>query len=238
LLLAASGVVLVTAAACGGGKTVATTVSTTAPATTAPVADPGRDAIAAFVTAARAGRAQAMWRMLSTSSRERLGPMLADFRDGAAADLTEGVGSYRRFHTIVSERVTPELGVVAIDGLRNVAGAQERGIYAAVLRLEGTSWKIELGGPVRIRAIGPDPGAHERVVAQVAAAVQGPPGNGTAVMYVDGQTVSPTVAGTASDSTLYANFEPGLDKGRHTVVVFASAGREASAVAWAFTVAG
>jgi hypothetical protein len=233
-----SGVVLITAAACGGEKSVVTTASTTAPATTAPGADPGRDAIDAFVAAARAGRVEAMWRMLSTSSRDRLGPTLAAFRRGAAADLTEGVGSFRRFHVFVSERITPELGVVAIDGWRNVEGSRVRGVYTAVLRLEGTSWKVELGGPVRVRAIGPDPGARERVVAQIAAAVQGPPGNGTAVMYVDGQTVSPTVAGTASDSTLFANFEPALDQGRHTVVVFANAGREASALAWAFTVAG
>jgi hypothetical protein len=174
--------------------------------------------------------------MLSSSSRQRLGPALTDFRTHAGIELTEGVGSFGRFRVIVSERITPELGVVAIDGSRLVEGSRERSVYAVVLRLEGSRWKLELGGPVRVRPIGPDPGARERVVAQVAAAVGGPGGTGTAVMYVDGQTVNPRVAGTATNSTLYANFEPALDRGRHTVVVFASNGREASAVGWAFTV--
>jgi hypothetical protein len=137
---------------------------------------------------------------------------------------------------VVSERVTPEFGVVAIDGSRVVEGRRERSTYAVALRLEGERWKVELGGPVKVRPIGPDPGAREPVVAQVAAAVEGPGGTGTAVMYVDGQTVSPEVRGTSTNSTLFADFDPALDPGRHTVVVFASDGREAAATAWAFTV--
>lgn len=175
--------------------------------------------------------------MLSTSARERLGPSLARFRTHAAVPLIERIGAFERFRTIVSERITPEFGVVAIDGSRLVEGARERSVYALALRLEGTQWKVELGSPVIVRPIGPDPGARETVVAQVAAAVEGPGGAGTAVMYVDGQTENPQVRGTASNSTLFANFEPALDPGRHTVVVFADDGREASVTAWAFTVA-
>lgn len=224
------------AAGCGGEKH-----PTTAPVTPAPVttrsADPGRDAIEAFVAAARKGQVAALWGMLSTSARERLGPSLARFRTHAAVPLIERIGAFERFRTIVSERITPEFGVVAIDGSRLVEGAHERSVYALALRLEGTQWKVELGSPVIVRPIGPDPGARETVVAQVAAAVEGPGGAGTAVMYVDGETENPQVRGTASNSTLFANFEPALDPGRHTVVVFADDGREASATAWAFTVA-
>jgi hypothetical protein len=220
------------AAGCGGG----TTAQTTAPAATASAADPGRDAIEAFVTAARDAQPARMWALLSTSSRQRLGPTPSAFRRRAAAELTEGVGSFGRFAVVVSERVTPEFGVVAIDGSRVVEGRRERSTYAVALRLEGERWKVELGGPVKVRPIGPDPGAREPVVAQVAAAVEGPGGTGTAVMYVDGQTVSPEVRGTSTNSTLFADFDPALDPGRHTVVVFASDGREAAATAWAFTV--
>ncbi len=232
----AVGVLLV--AGCGGTKSAAPTESTTAasPATTTAPADPGRDAVEAFVAAARRGTAAGLWRMLSSSTRERLGPTLADFRRDSVRELRTSVGSFGRFRVIVSERITPELGVVAIDGTRRVGGSARRDVYAAVLRLEGSAWKVDVGGPVTVRPIGPDPGAREPVVAQVAAAVQGPGGAGTAVMYVDGLTVSPTVTGTSTNSTLYANFEPALDRGRHTVVVFASDGREASAIAWAFTV--
>jgi hypothetical protein len=223
-------------AGCGGGKSV----ETTAPATTAPTpttsADPGKAIVDAFWVAARLGNAQALWALLSTSTKERLGPTLDDFRKGRVTELAKGLGAFTSFRPIVSERVTPEFGMVAIDGFRLVRESRTRAVFAVVLRLEGSRWKVELGGPVKVRPIGPDPNARETVVAQVAGAVEGPGGAGTAVMYVDGQTENPHVAGTATNSTLYANFEPALDPGRHTVVLFAVDGREASATAWAFSV--
>jgi hypothetical protein len=240
VLLAISGLAVLLSAGCGGEESAQTTapVTTEPPVTTAAAPDPGGDAIAAFVAAAGDGEFGAMWELLSTSTRQRLGPTLADFRAHSGTELIEGVGSFRRVRVIVSERITPELGVVAIDGSRVVEGSRERQVYAVAMRLEGSSWKLELGGPVTVRPIGPDPGARERVVAQVAAAVGGPAGVGTAVMYVDGQTVSPNTSRTSTNSTLYANIEPSLEPGRHTVVVFASEGREASALGWAFTVTG
>jgi hypothetical protein len=230
--------VVVLAAGCGRGHS---TQQTTAPVTTAsPVtttsSDPGRDAVDIFVAAARSGSARALWGLLSGETQQRLGPTLEQVRRGAARRLAAEVGTFSAFRVIVSERVTPEFGVVAIDGFRLVRGSRTRTVYAVVLRLEESRWKVELGGPVRVRPIGPDPNAREQVVAQVAAAVEGPGGAGTAVMYVDGQTENPHVARTATNSTLYANFEPALDPGRHTVVVFAADGREASATGWAFTV--
>ncbi len=237
-MLALGAVVL---AGCGGGKSAQTTTSppptVPPPATTTnPPGDPGRAAVEAFVAAARAGRPAALWNLLSTESRRRLGP-LAAFRTHTAVELEEGVGSFRRFDVIVSERITPEFGVVAIDGTRVAEGSRERSVYAVPLRLEGSSWRIELGGPVKVRPIGPDPGARQKVVAQIAAAVEGPGGTGTAVLYLDGSAETPEVRGTPTNSTLFANFDPALEPGRHTVVVFAADGREAAATAWAFTVA-
>jgi hypothetical protein len=216
----------------GGGGPAAAPATTASPTSTAGRADPGRAVVEAFLAAARRGDAGAMWALLSTASRERLGPTLAAFRSSDAKRLAASLGGYRSPRVLVSERITSAFGVVGFDGQR--AGRRSAG--AVALRLEGTSWKLELEGPVRIRPIGPAPGAREAVVAQVAAAVEGPGGSGTAVMYLDGLTVSPTVAGTSSNSTLYANLDPALDSGRHTVVVFASDGGEASALAWAFTV--
>jgi hypothetical protein len=218
-------------AGCGGGSAETTAPQTTAPATASP-ADPGKAAIEVFAAAARQDKADRIWDLLSTSSKQRLGPTLARFRTGPASELRKGLGSIEDFRTIVSERITPEFGVIAIDGTR----AGKRVVYAAALRLEGKQWKFELGSPVKVRPIGPDPDAREAVVAQIAAAVQGPGGAGTAVMYLDGQVVNPEVRGTSSNSTLFANFDPALDPGRHTVVLFASDDREASATAWAFTV--
>jgi hypothetical protein len=228
-------------AGCGGKSAAPTTSNDFPPAPTPPTtttsADPGKDAIDAFVAAARAGRTDAMWSMLSTASQRRLGPTLARFRARRATRLAEDLGSFGRYDLIVSERITPEFGVVAIDGPRVVEGKRVRDVYAVALRLEGTQWKLELGGPVHVRPIGPDPGARERIVAQIAAAVSGKGGGGTAVVYVDGQAESPKIYGTATNSTVVVDYEPPLDRGRHTVVVFGAVGRDASATGWWFRAA-
>ena len=213
-------------AGCGGAKTI--TVTKVPPK---PSADPGRDAFLRFSSAAAAGRTDLMWSMLSTASQRRLGPTLGAFRRGAGGGLVRSVGPIRDAKVIVSERITPAFGVVAVDGRRN----GKRVVYAVPLRLEGTRWKLELGGPVKIRPLGPLPGAHEPVVAQIGIAVTGPGGTGSAVMYLDGHTENPKVAGTSTNATLYANFDPALDPGRHTVVVFASDGDDAGATGWDFT---
>jgi hypothetical protein len=233
LSIGLAGVVLVSG--CGGKSSAPTTTNDFPPAPTTPP-DPGKVAIERFVAAARAANPDAMWRMLSTASKRRLGP-LANFRQHTATELAEGVGSYRRFHVIISERITPEFGLVAIDGTKRAEGTTERDVYAVALRLEGGAWKVELVSPIKVRPIGPDPGAHEQVVAQIAGAVSGVGGSGTALIYLDGQAENPKVYGTATNSTVVANFEPALDPGRHTVVLFGSVGRNAAAVGWWFTVA-
>jgi len=220
-------VLVVALAACGGGDKAQPTTIRLQPAP----ADPGKAAVEAALAAAAAGKTDQLWGMLSTRSRQRLGPTLGRFRSGAGGELADRLGSLRNAKVIVSERITPELGIVAVDGRRN----GRRAVDAVPLRLEGTGWKLELGSPVKIRPIGPLPGKHEPVVAQIAAAVTGPGGSGTAVMYLDGHTENPKVAGTSSNATLYANFDPALDPGRHTVVVFASDGGDAGATAWDFT---
>jgi hypothetical protein len=223
-------------AGCGGGAKETTSGVTPPPPLPTTSGDPGKDAITALVAAAREGRADAMWSMLSSPTKRRLGP-LPRFRAHAAKSLGEQLGSLGRFTVIVSERITSEFGVVAIDGARVVAGRRQKDVYAAALRLEGSAWKFELGSPVHVRAIGPDPGAHEDVVAQIAAAVSGEGGVGSAVIYVDGLTENPKVYGTQRNSTLVVNYEPALDAGRHTVVVFGNVGSDASATAWWFRVA-
>ena len=233
-LLALAAVVLL--AGCGGGKSSQPTTTAPPPPTVTTTPDPGKEAIEAFVAAARAAKAEAMWAMLSGESKRRLGPF-ASFKQHTATELAEGVGSYRRFDVIVSERITPEFGVVAIDGTKVAEGTRERDVYAVALRLEGSAWKVELVSPIEVRPIGPDPGAHEQVVAQIAGAVSGIGGAGTALIYLDGRAEAPKVYSTSRNATVVANFEPALDPGRHTVVLFGTVGRNAAAVGWWFTVA-
>jgi hypothetical protein len=73
-------------------------------------------------------------------------------------------------------------------------------------------------------------------VAQIGAAVKGPGGDVNVVLYRDGATEQPQVRGSATDVTTFANFDPALPVGRHTVVVAATEGREAGATAWVFMV--
>jgi hypothetical protein len=224
-------------AGCGGKTAAPTTTANPVPPPPTLAVDPGKEAMDAFVAAARNGKVDALWAALSSQSKQRLGPTITRFRQRAAKRLAEEVGSFGKYKVIVSERITPEFGVVAIDGTHLVDGKRLRDVYAAALRLQGSRWKLELGGPVHVRPVGPDPGAHESVVAQIAAAVSGKGGTGSAVIYVDGLTENPKIYGTQRNSTLVVNYDPALDPGRHTVVVFGNVGRDASATGWWFTAA-
>ena len=210
-------------AGCGGSKKAAPT------APTAP-RDPGKAVVDAFVAAAGRADAKALWALLSPPSQQRLGPF-GRFRRTSARELADGVGSFARgrYGEVVSERVTDTFGAVAIAG--------NSGAYATALRLDGGSWRVELGGPVHIRPLGPNPGAREKTVLQVAAAVSSERGGaGTAVMWLDGVTLNPQARGTARNVTLFANLASPLARGSHNVVVFASGAKDASATAWTFFV--
>jgi hypothetical protein len=225
LLLVAS----VALAGCGGGSSsTPTTVETVQLPTTARAGDPGKEAVKALIGAAKSGDLDAMWGMASAESKKRVGPTLGEFKSGAGGELADSLSELGDYEVIVSERLTPEFGIVAVDDGDRV--------YALPLRLEGDTWKLELGSPVQIRPLGPLPGKTEAVVAQIGAAVEGPGGDVNVVMYLDGSTEQPQVRGTATNVTTFANFEPGLDPGRHTVVVAATEGRQAGATAWVFTV--
>ena len=45
---------------------------------------------------------------------------------------------------------------------------------------------------------------------------------------MDGLTENPKIYGTQRNSTLVVNYDPALDPGRHTVVVFGNVGNDAS----------
>jgi hypothetical protein len=214
-------------AGCGGGGKPNAVTTVKLPTTTTS-ADPGQDAVDALFAAAKANRVEAMWGLLSTDAKKRLGPTLGEFKSGAGGELADSLAGFGTYKQVVSERITPEFGVVAVDNGKR--------LYAVPLRLEGERWKLELGGPVTIRPLGPQPDAVEPVVAQIGVAVGGPAGVGTAVVYLDGRAESPKVYTTKTNSTLVTNFDPALDPGRHTVVVFATDNRDAAARAWAFRV--
>ena len=160
-------------AGCGGGRQATATVETVKlpTSTTSGRSGQGRDR---RVRRGRRGRedrrdlGDALLRVEDSASGRRS----ASSRAAPAASSRDSLGSFRDQKVIVSERITPEFGVVAIDG------RDGKRVYAVPLRLEGTKWKLELGSPVKVRPLGPLPGKREPVVAQIAAAVTGPAATG------------------------------------------------------------
>jgi hypothetical protein len=200
-----------------------------APAATAEAApaDPGQ-ALHAFIEAAAATDTEAMWNRLTARSRERLGPSLAAFRAGAGARLAARLSSLASANAgqVLSEQITLDVGVAAVAG----PGAA----FAAATRLEDGEWLLELGTPIRIRPIRPDPGETVDERTQVAAEFKAPSAILEAGLWVDGRAV-PARSGGVSPSYLTIFAEVGhLGLGSHSTVAFVLTDEGAGALAWPF----
>jgi hypothetical protein len=185
--------------------------------------DPGRATLGAFLHAAAEGDTTLMRGLLSLPSSSRI----------SAAALSKLATKLRplarRYSFLVSERITDDFGLAAVRG--------PVGAYAAALRKEGEKWRLELSGPIRIMPLGPDPGAREPLVQQIAAEVKGGSGNGDALLYLDGLVIPETrVYSGASGFTVFANLPAPVLAGRRSIVAFAHRGGSAAALAWTFSV--
>ncbi|MFN2467467.1 MAG: hypothetical protein ABR521_04955 [Gaiellaceae bacterium] len=186
------------------------------------------ETLRALVAAVVAGDAKALPPLLTRASRGRvtmraLERRLRPFKAAYAVQVAEPAG--------------PTWAVVAITN-EGKGAAGSPAAFAATLRREQGRWRHELDGPVRIEPIGPDPGSRERLVVQVAARIAAHVPISAAALWVDGAAVEAR-GGASPDGrryTAFANLPAKLPPGRHFVVAFASAGRSASALAWAFTV--
>ena len=126
----------------------------------------------------------------------------------------------------VSENLDGVFGLVALS----------RGphAYAVPFRHEGSLWRVELPGPLRIGQLRQPPGSRGKFLRQIAVETHGPGGAGLALIYVDGVTLDAKAYAGPNSATIYANFESQLEPGRHTAVAFASTGTAAAARAWTF----
>jgi hypothetical protein len=174
-----------------------------------------------FAAASGRGDAAAMWKLLSPSSQRRLGPY-ARFR-GRAPHVPSG-------QVIVDTVVDATWGVAALGGAR--------GSYAAALRRVGVAWRIELGAPIRLTAIGNNEvGVVARAPLQLAAGIRSAAAVGKAGMWLDGFGFDIKGGGTSnSNITIYGTPPRPVGRGRHVLVAFATAGNDAAARAWTFTV--
>jgi hypothetical protein len=191
-------------------------------------------AVERLLEAARADDEPGMWAALSRVSRRRLGPTLVDFRQRGARGVRSSLeplteGPYRM---IVNQQVDRRLAVVALA---------RRGAYAAFaapVRLEHGAWKVEIDPVFTIEAVRPLPEERVRKRTQLFAEVAAPGRLDGAAMWLDGFPFDARLYWSRDGKrmSMWGEAPQPLTKGRHTVVAFASAGPEAAANAWVFTV--
>jgi hypothetical protein len=239
----------------GGGDTTTTAApteaTTTAPTTTGetttapepqpfPQVTPGR-VLARFVRAAAAGNPQEMWRLLSVPSQRRLGPTFTAFQNRVAPRLQRQVGVFvpGRSRVFLEEPITALFAVAAYGGRTTVGEGQPFGTYAVALRREDPGWRLELGGPVELEPLGPDPGERASGTFQVAAGIEANAGIVEAGLWLDGQAVPGRTSGVnAQRVTIFSESRGRIPRGPHAVVAFASTFADASALGWMFTYRG
>ena len=220
------------------GLVVAALAAGSGTATRAADASPG-STLRAFVEAAGKGDAARMWGLLSKQTQRRYGPDLARFRKGTAVELTEGVGSFARsgsFRVGLSDTLSDSWAIAVVTGRRQVEGQSEDGAYGAALRGDGAAWRLELGGPVRLRILGPHPGEVVTYVGpQTAVEAKAPTAIEGAILYGDGTPIDARSGGTSSRFvTFFGNATGVKAKGVHFAAALAVTATEGSAVAWAF----
>jgi hypothetical protein len=213
------------AAACGGGGKNA------APSTTAAAPDdPGKAAIVALFRAAGKDNRRALWNLLSTASRKRLGGYDTFHREGAVV-MERALAPFgsKPPEPFISQGISQNFGVVAIR-----RGSK---VLALALRNQGGVTKIETPGPLVFRILSPTPGSKGSV-SQVAVEVHSPGLVDDAVVWVDGNLVRPTLAPKRGKATVFASLAKPLPGGPHVAVVYAEEGNDASAEAWSFSASG
>ena len=222
-LLSVAVVLVLVSASCGGGEPATTTSST---ASAQP--DPGRTAVDALLAAASQHDAQALWSLLSTPSRKRLGPTFAAFKSTSATKLERALKPFVGFtgKPFVSQRISDLFGVVAIH--RGAAALE------FPLRSVNGSWRVEAPGPVTIDIGGPQPGSRT-LVGQIGIEIHAPGPPSVGLIWVDGASVEPKIYTGKKSATVYANLDQPLASGVHIAVAYAEEGRDAAALAWAFT---
>ena len=232
LLLALAAVV---AALAAGGASAA-------PAARAakPVAEtsPGK-VLSTFVKAAGTNDTATMWGLLSSATKKRFGGSLEAFRKGEAPELVGALGQLARgdaFTMRMSEKLSSVFAFAVVTSRRVVKGQKEEAAYAAAMRAEGAGWKLELGGPVSLRVIGPDQGevvaAPEPQMAVEAKAKEQIIG---AILYADGVPIDGNAGGTGPNNvTIYGVATNVAKPGVHYGAAVAGTATDISAVAWTF----
>lgn len=232
LLLA---VAVLAAAGCGGSASTQRQSTATGPAARN---DPAAT-LERFAEAARERNVGALWQLLSLRTRARLGPTLTDFhrRAGGVERLAGGFTIKDGYATILSEPLGGGSAVAAV-GRSARRGSSGPDAFATALRFERGAWRVELGGPLRLRPLLPEPGKTIRTsFPQVALEIRSRTPIAEGGLWLDGVAFSAESGGVNNRwVTIWGRTGVPPEPGEHFVVGFARAGHAGAAVAWSFTV--
>jgi hypothetical protein len=189
-----------------------------------------------FTKEAEAGDTLGMWNLLSSATQASIGPTLNEFRQGAAREFKEGVGTLAPTAEVNVSRRLDDFGLAAVVGDREIEGERKSYAYGVAFIEEEGEWLIELGGIV-ITGLQPEPLSQADPQPQLAANVGAGADLNKVVMFLDGEPF-PAERGGESPfaATLRGTPAEPLADGFHTVVVFADSGLTASSIAWTFEV--
>jgi hypothetical protein len=190
-----------------------------------------------FVRAGRRRDMAAMWSLLSSETRASYGGTLKRFRGKPGSDIADDFELLRGEHVVLSRRVG-RFGVAALGGRRPPDEGEEPEDYAfaAAFVRERGGWRLDLGG-LAIELLKPGPLDETDGRPEVAAQVDAAGRVHQALLWLDGR---PFAAARTSELPFTAELEgrppQTLRPGVHRVVVFATGGGAAAAVAWPFLV--
>jgi hypothetical protein len=234
-------------AGCSGGKESATAPGATTgsasqdvPATTAASqlepAPETAEVLARFVDAAGAGDVKAMWQLLSSTSKARLGPNRRDFRLEKASGFQRGLGSFSGtdYQVVLATETDSGWGVAAIAGERTRGGEEEFAAFGVALRREDGEWKLELGAPLVLRQVTP-PRATTDVRPPIEVGIEAEGAVDEAGLWLDGSALPATATGEPNAVRVTATPES-LAPGWHVLTILGRSGDEAGAGATAFFV--
>lgn len=238
------------AAGCGGGSASTAPVSTDlvgssnqagGPAYVKSVDDPGPGkAMMAFVAAAHANDVTAMWDLLSTASKQRVGGTLPVFKAKVANDFIDSVGAFvpGRYEAATSATLGGDLGVASIAGDRKPpeGGPTEFETFGAAMYRQGGKWRLEIFGPGSLTLLVPE----ERTPLQhVSAAVEsdtGQPVIRVGVWFDGKQYASPTEGPSPTEMSIFSEPDHEFAAGDHTLLALVDLGDTAIATSWTFIV--
>jgi hypothetical protein len=189
---------------------------------------PGRTLLR-FVQAAAANDAATMWALLSTPSRERLGPTRAEFDARFATEFRDGVGTFADSPDLVMVTTGSDengWGIAAVAGEREREGELEYAAYASALRMEGGRWRLELGAPIELRRLVDTPPATLEVQVAANDPVE------AAGLWIDGEPLRASVRGDDAARFVIHAERLQLQHDRHVGVTFARTADTAAAGAF------